>query len=78
VVQEIDDRGVKRSPAGQEVMGLDPNIQIAIQQTPITFTAASQEMLMEFGFIKDKDGFLRSVTTTSPEDQNALTRYTEI
>ncbi|XP_065334972.1 zinc finger protein 1 homolog isoform X5 [Cloeon dipterum] len=70
VVQEIDDRGVKRSA---EVMGLDPNIQIAIQQTPITFSA-SQDMLMEFGFIKDKDGFLRSVTTSTTEEQNALSR----
>jgi hypothetical protein len=73
VVQENDDRGVKREATAQEVMNLDPNIQIAIQQTPITFTAASQEMLMEFGFFKDKDGFLRGVTT-SQEDQNNLAR----
>ncbi|XP_059482193.1 zinc finger protein 853-like isoform X2 [Neocloeon triangulifer] len=72
VVQEMDERGSKRSVS--EVMSLDPNIQIAIQQsTPITFTA-SQEMLMEFGFIKDKDGILRSVTTTTADDQNALAR----
>lgn len=72
-MQENNDRGVKREATAQEVMGLDPNIQIAIQQTPITFTAASQEMLMEFGFIKDKDGFLRGVTSTQ-EDQNSLAR----
>lgn len=70
--QEYEARVVKRAA---EVQTGETQVAVEIQPASAAFAAAGQEMLMEFGFIKDRDGFLRGTSATTADDQNALSRY---
>jgi Tfp pilus assembly protein PilX len=72
-VQEYEARVVKRAAEAAAQTG-ETEVAVEIQPASAAFGATGQEVLMEFGFIKDRDGFLRSATATAA-DENTLSRY---
>ncbi|KAF4519907.1 hypothetical protein B566_EDAN008283 [Ephemera danica] len=69
--QEYEARVVKRAAEAAAQTG---ETEVSVEIQPATAFAAGQEMLMEFGFIKDRDGFLRGTTTATTDDHNVLAR----
>ncbi|KAF4520584.1 hypothetical protein B566_EDAN005995 [Ephemera danica] len=69
--QEYEARVVKRAAEAGAQTG---ETEVSVEIQPATVFSAGQDMLMEFGFIKDRDGFLRGTSTTTTDDHNALAR----